>query len=250
MSITTIHHRIWFVVRVSAGYLWRHRIASISTAIVVLPILGVAWFALSPTQPEYVTDTAKRGDLRQTVEAVGTVISDRDLQLQFGISGIVANVYVKEGDVVRAGQRLAQLRAGGVGADIASAQARVAQAEADLRTMEAGARIEDVAVTEAEVHNKIASLEAAKASLRTAESAATDAQTQLDLLRSEVDTSLLGYVSTTKAVITQKLAAAQGSLATVDGVFDNNDLLDAMIKADSGGFTDIRAAIQIGRAHV
>lgn len=235
--------RIIAALRRVPGYLWRHKIATIVTVAIALPILGIAWFALSPTQPEYITDVAKRGDLRQTVEAVGTVTSERDLNLQFGISGIVSNVYVKEGDVVRAGQKLAQLRAGGLGADIASAQARVAQAEADLREMEAGARIEDVAVTEAEVANKRASLDAAKESLRTAETAVLTAEAQLQTLRTEIDVSLAGYVSTVNAAVTQKLTTAQNSLSTIDDVFNNNDLLDAVIKSDAGEYDDIRSAI-------
>lgn len=238
----SIFSRILSGIRATPRFLWRHKVATVITVAVALPVIGIAAFALSPSQPEYVTDTAKRGDLRQTVEAVGTVISERDLNLQFGISGIVSNVYVKEGDVVRAGQKLAQLRTG-ISADIASAQARVAQAEADLREMEAGARPEDVAVTEAEVENKRASLEAARESLRTSEIAVTNAQTQLDLLRSEVDTSLSGYVSTTRAAVTQKVSTAQSALSTIDGVFNNNDLLDAVIKSDPGGFDDIRASL-------
>ncbi len=240
----TFLSRILSAIRATPRFLWRHKIATVVTTVIALPILGIVAFALSPTQPEYVTDTAKRGDLRQTVEAVGTVISDRDLNLQFGISGIVSNVYVKEGDKVRAGQKLAQLRAGGMGADIASAQARVAQAEADLREMEAGARPEDLAVTEAEVQNKRASLAAAKESLRTSEEAVETGETQLELLKAEVNTALSGYVSTTKAAVTQKLATAQSSLATIDGIFNNNDLLDAVTKNDPSGFNDLRAAIQ------
>lgn len=240
----TFFSRILSGIRATPRFLWRHKIATIVTTLIAAPIIAIVAFALSPTQPEYVTDTAKRGDLRQTVEAVGTVISDRDLNLQFGISGIVSNVYVKEGDKVRAGQKLAQLRAGGMGADIASAQARVAQAEADLREMEAGARPEDIAVTEAEVANKRASLAAAKESLRTSEDAVETGERQLELLKAEVNTALAGYVSTTKAAVTQKLATAQSSLAAIDGVFNNNDLLDAVIKNNPGGFNDLRAAIQ------
>jgi RND family efflux transporter MFP subunit len=240
----TLFSRTLSGIRATPRFLWRHKIATIVTTLIALPVIGIVAFALSPTQPEYVTDVAKRGDLRQTVEAVGTVISDRDLNLQFGISGIVSNVYVKEGDKVRAGQKLAQLRAGGMGADIASAQARVAQAEADLREMEAGARPEDLAVTEAEVANKRASLAAAKESLRTSEDAVETGERQLELLKSEVNTALAGYVSTTKAAVTQKLATAQSSLAAIDGVFNNNDLLDAVIKNNPSGFNDLRAAIQ------
>ncbi len=236
--------RILTGIRSTPGYLWRHKIATIITTVIALPILAIVWFAFSPTPPEYVTDTAKRGDLRQTVEAVGTVISERDLNLQFGISGLVSNIYVKEGDTVRAGQRLAQLRAGNLAADIASAAARVAQAEADLREMEAGSRQEDIAVTEAEVMSKRASLEAAKESLRTSEEAVDSAETQLETLRSEIDTSLVGYVSTARTAVAQKLTAAQNSLSTVDDVFSRNDVMDAVIKNDPAEFESIRTSVR------
>ncbi len=236
--------RILSALRGIPGALWRHKIATMLTVLIGLPILGIVWFAFSPTPVEYVTDTAKRGDLRQTVEAVGTVISDRDLNLQFGISGIVSQIYVKEGDRVRAGQRLAQLRAGNLAADIASAAARVAQAQADLSEMEAGARVEDIAVTEAEVANKRASLEAAKETLRTSEQAVLDAETQLAALRTEIDVSLTGYVSTVNAAVTQKVASAQNSLSVVDGLFNNNDLLDAVTKDDPSEFQSLRNALQ------
>src|SRR3989344_3908858 len=115
-----------------------------------LPILLILLFALRTPAPEYVTTVAKRGDLVQSVEAVGTVISDRDLQLQFATSGIVSQVYVKEGDKVRAGQRLAALRSGNLAADIASAAARLLSAEADLRARPEGGRPGENAGSEAQ----------------------------------------------------------------------------------------------------
>lgn len=238
--------RIFTGLRALPGFLWRHKVATIVTVLIALPVLGILSFALSPSVPEYVTDTAKRGNIRQTVEAVGTVISERDLNLQFGISGIVANVYVKEGDTVRAGQRLAQLRAGNLAADISSAAARVAQAEADVRELEAGARAEDIAVTEAEVASKRASLASAQEALRTAEEGVQNAERQLLALQAEIDTSLSGYVTTANAAVTQKLATAQNSLSVIDGIFDNNDLLDAVIKSDPSQFNELTAAL--GRA--
>lgn len=242
MTISSVFHRIWSAVRATPRFLWGHKIATIVTAVIALPVLGIVWFALSPTQPEYVTEVAKRGDLRQTVEAVGTVISDRDLNLQFGISGIVSNVYVKEGDVVKAGQKLAQLRTG-VSADIASAQARVAQAEADLREMESGARPEDIAVTEADVENK-------RASLAMSKTAAENAQSQLDTLNDEIDTSLAGYVGTTATAVSQRLTVAQNSLSAVDDIFSNNDVLDAAIKGDPSELESIRTASRAARSSI
>ena len=92
--------------------------------LIVLPLVGLTALALQPAPPEYITAAAERGELRQTVEAVGTVISERDLNLQFPISGIVSEVLVKEGDRVTAGQALARLRAGNIAADISAASGR------------------------------------------------------------------------------------------------------------------------------
>lgn len=243
MILSSILHRAWLIARSSPGFVWKHKVATVLVVVIGLPILGVVWFALSPTPPEYVTETAKRGDLRQTVEAVGTVISERDLNLQFGISGIVESVLVKEGDTVNAGQRLAQLRGGNYAADIASAQARVAQAEADLREMESGARPEDIAVTEADVENK-------RASLATAKTAAENARSELETLHREIETSLTGYVGTTTTAVSQRLTVAQNSLSVVDDIFSNNDVLDAAIKDDPGEFESIRTVSHTTRASI
>jgi HlyD family secretion protein len=125
-------------------------------------LIALAAFGLTrPKAPEYVTDTAKRGDILRTVEAVGTVISERDLALQFPVTGIVANVLVREGQSVRAGEKLALLRAGTLAADIASASAAVQSAQADLNALLEGTRPEDIAIAEAELQSKRAGLDVA-----------------------------------------------------------------------------------------
>src|SRR3989338_5540059 len=115
-----------------------HKWLATGGILLVFVIGGIAFAVNRPKQVEYVTALVESGDLRQTVEAIGTVVSDRDLALQFLRTGIVDQILVKEGDLVRAGQTLARLRAGGEAADIASASARVASAEADFRAMKEG----------------------------------------------------------------------------------------------------------------
>jgi RND family efflux transporter MFP subunit len=216
-----------------------HKWKLLIAVLILVPVTGLLAVALSPSQPVYVTEVAERGEIKQTVEAVGTVISDRDLQLQFPTSGIVAGVYVKEGDVVKQGQRLAVLRAGNLSADIASASARVQQAEADLRTRQEGTRPEDIAIAEAELNSKRASLETAKTSFKTAEEALVTSQTKLDALKQEALTSLMGYVTNVGSAITQQLTAGQNALSEVRGVYSNNDVIDAVIKYDSAEYTDM-----------
>ena len=189
---------------------------------VILIGLGIS-FLLAPKEPEYLTELVKRGDLRETVEAVGTVISEKDLALQFPTSGVVAQVLVKEGDRVVSGQKLVTLRAGNLAAEVSSASARLQSAEADLRALLEGARPEDIAITEAEVANKRAALEAARATLSASES-------KLQKVETEAATSLAGYITTSKSTATKELAVAESALAKVDDVLSNPDIQDGIAR--------------------
>lgn len=222
------------IFRAIFGFLRRHRWKSLAVGIVtILIVYGVVW-AMRPKQPEYVTAVAEKKDLRQTVEAVGTVISERDLELQFRSSGIVSSVFVKEGDRVRAGQRLAQLRSGSLGASVASASARVQEADANLRALREGTRPEEIAIAEADLANKKASLDVAKQTLATAEK-------KLAALKSEVEVSLQGQVNVAGSTLLLKLTTSEQSLAAIDDVYSNNDVEDAVLRDRPDAYQDLRA---------
>jgi len=222
----------------------------------IFGILGVLFIAFivraatAPSVPEKVTAVPGKEDLRQTVEAVGTVISERDLELQFPSSGIVSQVSVKEGDRVRAGQRLAALRSGNLAADIAAAQARLLSAEADLRAKMEGSRPEDIAITQADVDNKRSALEAAKTSFTTAQSAHANAKIQLDAVNNEASISLSGYVTSAGSTVTEQLTIAQNGLATLQDIFSKNDVQDAVIKSSPADYDQINASLQQQQAAI
>src|SRR3989338_3652229 len=156
-----------------------HKWLATGGILLVFGIGGIAFAVTRPKQVEYVTALVERGDLRQTVEAIGTVISDRDLELQFLRTGIVEQILVKEGDLVKAGQTLARLRAAGEAADIASASARVTSAEADLRAMREGTRPEDIAIAEAQLQNSQAQLDVARSALQSAQRSVDSSEDEL-----------------------------------------------------------------------
>lgn len=221
--------------------LWRRKWLILGGIVLVLVILGV--YSLSQPKPvQYVTAVSSRGDLHQTVEAVGTVISDRDLQLQFPTTDIVANVYVKEGAKVKAGQQLASLRAGSLGAGVAAASANVQSAVAQLRALQEGSRPEDIAITQAQVDNKKAALEAAKSSLATAESNLVSEREKLEKIKTQAIVGLSGQVATTNSTISQQLSAAKTALRAVDGVFSQNEVNDVMTKNPTSDFDQIKSA--------
>ncbi|MBP9773446.1 MAG: efflux RND transporter periplasmic adaptor subunit [Candidatus Peribacteraceae bacterium] len=221
--------------------LWHRKWLILAGVVVALIILGV--YSLSqPKPPEYVTALSTRGDLRQTVEAVGTVISDRDLALQFPTTDIVAKVFVKEGAKVKAGQQLASLRSGSLGAGVASASANVQSAVAQLRALQEGSRPEDIAITQAQVDNKKAALEAAKSSLTTAETNLVSEKQKLEKIKTQAIVGLSGQVATTNSTISQQLSSAKTALRAVEGVFSENDVNDVMTKNPSSEFDQIKFA--------
>jgi RND family efflux transporter MFP subunit len=219
---------------------WRYGII----AVAVVAIIGIFLATRGPAQPSYVTAVAAKADLTQTVEAVGTVISEHDLALQFPMSGIISAINVKEGQKVRAGQVLAAVRGGNYAADIASAAAQVKSAEAQLRALMEGSRPEDIAVTEADVANKQSALNTAKSNLENAKTALVSSQSQLDALKAEALTSLAGTVSTVKSTASQELLDTENALQSITDVFNNNDVQDAVIKGNAGGYSDLTSQQQ------
>lgn len=216
------------------GIVWpvlrRHPKKSIAGSVVLLLIVLIILMASRPKQPEYITAEVQRGDLLQVVEAIGEVISERDLKLQFPITGVVAEVNVEEGDRVSAGQELARLRSSGLGADVNSAWGQVQSAKADLERLEQGTRPEEIAITEASVQNKRSSLEAARESLRSAERNLESSQIKLTALEREAETSLSGFVDTARSDVSKNLSTALTAIQVMDDVFNDNDLLDVFVK--------------------
>lgn len=224
----------------------RYLRAHLKSTIAVLVVLFfgfIAYAATRPSQPVFVTATAERGDLRQLVEAVGTVISEKDLDLQFPMVDVVSHVYVKEGDKVHAGQRLAALRSGSLSANIAGASANVQSAQAALNQMLEGSRPEDIMIAEAQVANKRASLEAAKQTLKNAEDNIVTAHMQMTSLKSEAMISLSGQVGTTASAVLQHLSTSKTALVSTQGVYNANDVQDAVVKGLPSGYETMQANI-------
>ncbi|MSR67475.1 efflux RND transporter periplasmic adaptor subunit [Candidatus Peribacteria bacterium] len=203
---------------------------------IFLVLVFVSYAVTRPKQVIFVTAVAERGELRQTVEAVGTVISEKDLSLQFPTVDVVSKVYVKEGDTVKAGQRLASLRSGSLAASVAGASANRQSAQAQLDALLEGSRPEDIAIAEAQVANKRASLEAVKQTLKNAEDNLKTAESQLTVLRSEAAISLAGQVGSAGSTIAQHLATAKTALLSSQGVFNANDVQDGVVKGIPSGY--------------
>lgn len=126
----------------------------------IVPVVaGVAVAALAAfgawryvAGPSIATHEVKRGDLRQTVVATGRVESPRRVEIGSAVTGTVAEVAVREGETVRAGQLLVKLDDAEARAAVEQARSAVVQAEARLAQLAAtAAPVAAQAVRQAEV---------------------------------------------------------------------------------------------------
>lgn len=213
--------------------------------VLILAGAGFGVYALTrEPPPQYVLATVERGDLLQTVEVVGEVISESDISLRFPVSGIVESVSVQEGQVVTAGQRLAALRAGSLLADIDSAQAQVASARATLAQLEEGIRPEEISVTEAEVRTREIAVESARTALDIAEQTIESVQEELATLRQQADIAVAGQLASTRATAVAELADTRLALTDIQAVFDGNDIQDLLILEGSIAYPRLEQGIE------
>ncbi|MCK5017909.1 MAG: biotin/lipoyl-binding protein, partial [Candidatus Peribacteraceae bacterium] len=194
-----------------------------------LPVIGIAAFLMMPEEPEIIVEDAKKGILIQAVEAVGTVISEKDLELKFPVTGVVSGVNVNEGDVVEAGTILAALRSKNVSqAEVNFAAASVQSAQANLQELEEGTRPEEIAVAQAEVENRKASLRLAETSLSTAEANLEKTEEKLELVIKEAETNLAGDINSAGSVISQNATKAQSAINAIDDIYNKTVVRNAV----------------------
>lgn len=248
-SILAFFRSFWSRIKIALRFLRRHLTATIVTLVVLL-IAWTVYAVTRPSQPTLVTAEAVQGDLRQLVEAVGTVVSEKDLELQFPVLDVVSQVLVREGDTVKSGQRLATLRSGSLSASVASASASVQSAEAALRALEEGSRPEDIAIAEASLANRKASLDVAKQTLKNAEDGLVRAENELRALKSQADTALSSEVSTVASTISQRLTACNTAILVVRGDFNANEVQDSVVKYSPGQYNDLLVALNNASAKV
>lgn len=114
---------------------------------------GTAWYFLkgsatakaqsaSSSSPVTNTTAVTRGDLTISASGSATLVASRSVDLSFSTGGTVAEMNVKLGDSVKAGQALARLSNGGaLEADVASLELQLLQAQQTLSDLKAKAGV-------------------------------------------------------------------------------------------------------------
>lgn len=170
----------------------RARLWRIGLPIALLVGAGLLWWRLTrPVPVEWVRPEMRR--ITETIAVAGRVAGRKQTVIGAQKAGVVARLFVDEGDVVTAGQPLALIQN-----DVARAQVR--QAEQALRT--ARAQLE-----QAQAGARPTELRAAEAEVRRAEAAVRQAQAQLAQQRTAVRQA--------EAIVRQREAGRERALAAV-----------------------------------
>lgn len=180
----------------------------------LLIIGGLIWKFSQKPATTYVTAKAVMGNINQTVEVTGSVKSAEEVNLNFTTAGKVANVAVKTGDNVKAGQFLASLVSSDVGSQVNDARAFLDIARSNYEQLLAGASQPDIAVVQQQV--------------ATAQVAYQKSLDDLFGLEKTRDLDLKNLIAETNSTSNNKLATVQYAL---DVVYD--------AAVDSGNQTDL-----------
>jgi len=116
----------------------------IIAGVVILIFVGWLIFGRGKSVNSFQTGFVTKQNLEETVLSTGQVVSGTDLQLGFQSGGVVKQIYVKEGDMVKRGQTLAILNQSSALASLTTARGSLAQAQANYDKLIAGATPEEI----------------------------------------------------------------------------------------------------------
>ncbi len=189
--------------------------------LLLIPVVAVAFWLLRQRsdEPRVTFTKAVRQTLSSTLSTNGKVEPLDYVDVRAEVSGLVARLFVHQGDSVRAGQPLALISQPGSSEELQAAEARAAQANAELTTLRSGGRGSDVAEIEGSVNRLRAQRDAAQRNLESlqrlvAQNAAT--RFELDQARqsaSDLDVQIQALAHRQTALVGRgDLASAQARL--------------------------------------
>lgn len=222
------------------------RTVKIIVAVALLAVVaGAAYYFLSRSSgsgPEIKTATADKLSLKVTVAASGKISAGDRADVYPPTTGTLLAVYVKDGQRVKAGQKLAKLdtiplnaAVAQAGSGVQQAEAAVVAAKAGVQQAEAGVEILDNSVpSRLDVDAADAGVAAARATYNNAKSAynvavAGSNPTSIALAYADMKTAKAGYVSaqaTAKKVRQSRTVGEQRESADA-AVGNANEAVDA-----------------------
>jgi HlyD family secretion protein len=151
--------------------LWGNRLLLAAAGVVLLAAAGYLVYTRVLSRPaetaQLQTVPVQRTNILATVNASGTVAAPNQARLTFKTSGIVKEVYVKVGDVVKQGDPLAALDTTDLQAQVTQAEASLNIARFRLQQLLQLPKPEDIQSLQAAYDSALAKYEAARAALPT-----------------------------------------------------------------------------------
>jgi HlyD family secretion protein len=180
-------------------------------------VIAGAVFALRPQTPTAGTlpagwqiATASLGMIDSTVSATGNIEAAATANVRFETNGLVTAILVQPGDLVEAGQPLAQLDAEALQLQLEQAQVDLRSARAELEGVLAGASAAEVAEAEARLEQARRQYQQAATSVSPAEIAA--ARADLDAARARLAQLQSGPERDQLASAEERVQSAQSTL--------------------------------------
>ena len=177
------------------------------------------------TTTETKTYTVKKGNLSTTISSDGNVVAEDGVTVSFSTTGVnITEVYVKQGETVKAGDKLAKIDTTDMEFDLKSAQNSLTSAYANYNSTVAGATDTEIAISQKSVDSAQASLEKVRS-----DNATSIKQSELKLTNLQKD---LASIQTGDSTNDSNIEAIEESYTS------------AILKADSISL-DVKSALKV-----
>lgn len=218
----------------------------IFAALAVLVVLYAGWKLIPSKNPKatYQTSSVQKGTVVATVSASGKVLTTNTLSISTQASGVVKKVYVKDGDTVYAGQKLAEISLDSDGT-LANAKAYASLVSAENGLNSANNNYRSTQATVANVLDQLKGHDTdetlAQKDTRTKAQVANDNAYDSTIQAAANLTSAVYSYRLTSPVITAPFSGVVGSVGLVEGMVlssststtNINSQRVAVIKGDS-----------------
>ncbi|MDC7224479.1 MAG: efflux RND transporter periplasmic adaptor subunit [Spirochaetales bacterium] len=174
---------------------------ALAVFIIIAALMGGGWFFLSPKEEVYVlrdyeSALVSLGEFESSVQSSGTVVIGREVDLPSRQEGYGDELYVDEGDFIRAGQVLATLDVPDLQEDLEDYQLSLGSSKIDLEEeiisqkyeiLELNDTIEDLLDDVADAEEEVAKYEELVQVNASRQSDLEDAEDELEDLQDELD---------------------------------------------------------------
>jgi RND family efflux transporter MFP subunit len=234
--------------------------------ILIIAAVGMYFVFNKKTKTTYTTIKVERGNLIQTVSETGTVKANKEMDLNFNMSGKIANIFVKVGDQVKKDQVLAELDSSDLLLKEREAAANLRVAQANLSKLLVGATASELAVSQASVDQAktsyVSSLNESEKIKNTVNENIAQAEKSLSDLYLTTGSTITSYQQAVKnyqsvavTTVDTKISVAANALDNINTILNDNDAKfflgvknTSLVETTKNDYTQANTALTKARA--